>query len=124
MASRVALVNAFYEQLFTFMDQLKEMYPDDPDFPLGIMTLKMLKSGNPVFVVKTFYESSKGYEDQILSKNEHFFLDHDFADFGEDMDFNILSKLKQYLKTMGGTSKDNVWLYVQALYKLARAISA
>ncbi len=124
MAGRVALINAFYEQLFTFLEQLKDMYPDDPDFPLGIMTIKMMKTGNPTFVVKMFYESSKGYEDQILTKNEGFFLDHDFAEFGESMDFNILSKLKQYVKTMSPTSKENVWLYIQALYKLTRAISA
>jgi hypothetical protein len=119
MAGRVALINAFYEQLFTFMDELKDMYPNDPDFPLGIMTLKMMKAGNPGFALQTFYESSKPFEDQILTKNELFFLDHTFS----DMDFDILSKLKQYVKSMSPISKDNVWLYVQNLYKMAKAVS-
>jgi hypothetical protein len=124
MAGRAALSNAFYEQLFTFLEELKEMYPNDPDFPLGIMTLKMMKTGNPVFVIQTFYDSSKSFEDQILSKDEHFFLDHTFSEFGDAMDFNILSKLKQYVKSMSSTSKDNVWLYVQNLYRIAKAVSS
>ena len=123
MAGRVALINAFYEQLFTFLEELKDMYPTDPDFPLGIMTLKMMKTGNPGFVIQTFYDSSKPFEDQILSKDEHFFLDHSFSEFGENMDFNILTKLKQYVKSMSPVSKDNVWLYIQNLYKIAKAIS-
>lgn len=123
MAGRVALMNAFYEQLFTFLEELKDMYPDDGDFPLGIMTLKMMKSGNPGFTIKTFYESSKQFEDQILTKDEHFFLDHTFSEFGDSMDFNILTKLKQYVKSMSPVSKDNVWLYIQTLYKIAKAVS-
>ena len=123
MAGRIALINAFYEQLFTLLDELKEMYPNDPDFPLGIMTLKMMKTGNPGFAIQGFYNSSKSFEDQILSNNENFFLDHTFNEFGDSMDFDILSKLKQYVKSMSPVSKDNVWLYVKNLYKIAKAVS-
>jgi hypothetical protein len=123
MAGRVALINAFYEQLFTLLDELKEMYPNDPDFPLGIMTLKVMKAGNPGFAIKGFYDSSKPFEDQILSNNENFFLDHTFDEFGDSMDFNILSKLKQYVKSMSPISKENVWLYVKNLYKIAKVVS-
>jgi hypothetical protein len=123
MAGRVALINAFYEQLFTLLDELKEMYPNDPDFPLGIMALKVMRSGNPGFAIQGFYDSSKPFEDQILSNNENFFLDHTFDEFGDSMDFNILSKLKQYVKSMSPISKENVWLYVKNLYKIAKAVS-
>ena len=97
------------------------MYPDDPDFPLFETSLRLLKSTTPAFVIKQFYESSQGFEDQILTKNEHFFLDHSFSEFGEDMDFNILAKLKQYVQQMSAGSKEAVWSYVQNLYKLVKA---
>ena len=124
MAPRVVLLNTFFDQLFTFLGELKDMYPEDPDFSLGITTLKMMKSVNPGFVLKTFYDSSKGFEEQILTKNESFFLDHDFAEFHDEMDFDILAKLKQYVKTMSDASKESVWVYVQNLYKIAKLVSA
>ena len=117
------LMNAFFDQLLTFLKELTAMYPEDPDFPLASTTIRLMKTGSPVFVLNQFYDSSKGFEDQILSKNEHFFLDHSFSEFKDDstFDFNILGKLKQYVQAMSPTSKDAVWVYVQNLYKLAKA---
>jgi hypothetical protein len=40
----------------------------------------------------------------------------------EDVDFNILVKLKQYVKGMSDHSKKNVWVFVQNLYKLAKLV--
>ncbi len=98
------------------------MYPDDPDFPLASTTIRLLKTTSPAFVLKQFYDSSKGFEDQILSKNESFFLDHTFDEFKNDdtFDFNILSKLKSYVQAMPSSSKEAVWVYVQNLYKLCK----
>ena len=120
MAPKSVLLNAFYDQIFQFLKELSDMYPEDPDFPLGATGLRLLKSTMPVFPIKQFYDSSKGFEDQILSKNELFFLDHSFAEI-QDVDFNILGKLKTYVKSMSPSSKDAVWVYVQNLYKLAKA---
>ena len=114
------LVNAFIEQLLTFMNELKEMYPADPDFSLGITSIRMLKNVNPSMIPKYFYDSAKEFESEIVSKNEKFFLDHSF---GNDFDFDLLSKLKQYVAGMTPTSKDNVWTYVQNLYKISKVIS-
>ena len=98
------------------------MYPDDADFPLASTTIRLLKTTTPVFVLNQFYESSKGFEDQILSKNESFFLDHTFDEFKSDaFDFNILAKLKSYVQSMPPASKEAVWIYVQNLYKLVSA---
>ena len=117
------LMNAFFDQLLTFLKELTAMYPDDPDFPLASTTIRLMKTTTPVFVIKQFYDSSKGFEDQILSKNEDFFLDHSFEEFKNDdtFDFNILGKLKGYVQAMSPASKDAVWVYVQNLYKLTKA---
>lgn len=117
------LMNAFFDQLLTFLKELTAMYPDDPDFPLASTSLRLLKSTMPTFAMKQFYDSSSGFEEQILTKNESFFLDHSFSEFKDDtrFDFDILAKLKQYVKSMSPSSKDAVWTYVQNLYKLAKA---
>lgn len=122
MAPNIALVKAFYDQLTTFLGELKEMYPDDPDFALGVTSVKMMRTMNPTMWVKVFFDSAKAYESEILSKNEKFFLDHSFEDV-QDMDFNILAKLKQYVMGMSEDSKKAVWIYVENLYKLAKVIT-
>ena len=98
------------------------MYPDDPDFALGVTSVKMMRTMNPTMWVKVFFDSAKAYESEILTKNEKFFLDHSFDDI-QDMDFNILAKLKQYVIGMSDDSKKVVWIYVENLYKLAKVIT-
>ena len=116
-------MNHFFEQLLTFMQELSEMYPSDPDFPLGITSLRMVKMATPSMAPSMFYDNAKAFESEILSKNEKFFLDHSFGEYGNEVDFNLLSKLKQYVCTMSPTSKENVWTYIQNLYKLSKAIT-
>ena len=120
--ARQVIVNAFFEQLIAFMSELKEMYPDDPDFALGLSSIKMLRNINPSIVVKMLFDSAAMYENEIMSKNEKFFLDHSFSNI-QEMDFNLLDKLKQYVRGMSEASKKNVWIYLENLYKLAKIIS-
>lgn len=122
MAPNIAIVKAFYDQLTIFLGELKDMYPDDPDFALGVTSVKMMRNMNPTMWVKVFYDSAKGFESEIFSKNEKFFLDHSFDDI-QDVDFNILAKLKQYVHGMSESSKKVVWVYVENLYKLAKVIA-
>lgn len=115
------ILNAFYDQLISFLGELKAMYPDDPDFPLGLTSVRMIKSVNPMMIVQAFYDNAKKFESEILTQNEQFFLDHSFESV-EDLDFNLLAKLKQYVKGMSDHSKKNVWVFVQNLYKLAKLV--
>lgn len=123
MAPKAVLIQAFFEQLFTFLGELKDMYPDDPDFALGVTSVRLLRSANPLFVIKTFYDNAKGFEDEIQNRNEAFFLDHSFENI-QDIDFNVLSKLKQYVRGMTDESKKIVWIYVGNLYKLSKLLSS
>jgi predicted acylesterase/phospholipase RssA len=65
------IVNADFRKTYklTFLKELTAMYPDDADFPLASTTIRLLKCTSPAFVLSQFYDSSKGFEDQILSKN-------------------------------------------------------
>lgn len=122
MASRIALVNALFDQLNSFLGQLTTMYPDDSDFPMFATTLKMLKTTNPMMVVKYLHDSITPFEEQILNKDEKFFLDYSYTEFQGSVDINIFSKLKDYVKNMDEQNKNTVWKYVQNVLRLCKTI--
>lgn len=123
MASKISLMNAMFDQFSSFVGELIEMYPDDADFSLFLTSLKLLRTTNPSLLVKYVYENTHTFEEKILGRNEDFFLDYEFSEYSDNVDLNIFAKLKQYLKTMSTSSKDNVWKYIQNIYRLSKAIS-
>ena len=122
MSSKAVLMNAVFDQFTSFLTELIEMYPDDPDFSLFLNSLKLLKTTNPSLVVKYIYENTSMFEDQILNKDEKFFIDYSFSEYSNDVDLNIFSKLKQYISNMTPDSKENVWKYIQNIYRLSKAL--
>lgn len=123
MASRIALMNALFDQFGSFLKELSEMYPDDSDFPLFMTTLKMLRVTNPSMLVKYINETASPFESQILNRDEKFFLDHNYEEYKDVVDINIFSKLKEYVKNMNEQSKNSVWKYIQNIVRLSKAIS-
>jgi hypothetical protein len=123
MASKIALMNAMYDQFTSFVTELVEMYPDDPDFSMFLTTIKLMRGTNPSLLVKYVYENTNMFEEKIVNKDEGFFLDYSFSEYSNDVDLNIFVKLKDYVKIMSPSSKDNVWKYIQNIYRLSKAIS-
>jgi hypothetical protein len=120
--SKKVLIDTFFNQFTDFLKQLENMYPDDTDFPVFITTLELLKSTNPILVVKFVKENIVDlYKDKILNKDESFFLDQDYTKHG-DVDLNIVHKLKKYVKDMSPNSKDVVWKYIELIMKLSMKI--
>lgn len=116
-------MNAMFDQFISFVTELGEMYPGDSDFPLFLTSLRMMKMSNPSLVSKYVYDNTSQFEDQILSKNEKFFIDYTFSEYSNDVDLNIFSKLKKYISTMNDSSKESVWKYIQNIFRLSKAIS-
>jgi hypothetical protein len=123
MASKIVLLNALYDQFTDFVRELTEMYPNDPDFAAFSVTLKMLRSTNPSLLAKYIVDNIAQYEGEILSKNENFFLNHDYEQYS-GVDVQIFAKLKNYVSNMNSGTKENVWKYIQNIYRLARAVSS
>jgi hypothetical protein len=123
MASKVVLINAFYEQFSSLLIELSEMYPNDEDFPMYITGLKWFKSMNPSKTIRDVYENTKLFEDKILAKDDKFFLEYKFDEYGEYIDNNIFVKLKQYIMGMSPESKKSVWQYIVNISRLAKACS-
>jgi hypothetical protein len=108
------------DQFTSFVSELSAMYPDDPDFPLFLTTVRLLKTSNPSLLAKYIVENTSEYSEQIMNKNEQFFMEHNFESHGVSID--ILSKLKNYIQTMSPPTKEHVWKYCQNIIRLAGAI--
>ena len=122
MASKTVLMSALFDQFNSFMGELKDMYPEDSDFPLCITGVRLLRATNPSMLAKYIHENTNQYEEKIMARDEKFFLDTDFSSYGEYIaDVNIFDKLKQYVASMNDTSKDSVWKYCQNIIRLAKA---
>lgn len=122
MASKQVLTQAFFDQFMSFSTELCEMYPDDADFSMFLSTLKLMKMTNPALVVKYVRDNVLQFEDKIMKKDESFFLDYDFAEYAEAVDMNIFQKLRQYIASMTPASKNSVWIYIQNIVRLAKAL--
>jgi hypothetical protein len=121
MASKATLKVALFDQLTSFITELSEMYPEDPDFSLFLTTIRMMKTANPALLLKHLSENVLQYETPIMSKDESFFLQNSFDDYAGDVDMNIIAKLKQYVAQMSPSSKESVWKYVQNITRLIKA---
>ena len=122
MASKQVLTQAFFDQFMSFSTELCEMYPDDADISMFSSTLKLMKMTNPALVIKYVRDNVIQFEDKIMKKDESFFLDYDFAEYAEAVDMNIFQKLRQYVSSMSPASKNSVWVYIQNIVRLAKAL--
>jgi hypothetical protein len=123
--SKKVLIDAFFNQFNSFLGELKQMYPDDADFPVFITTLSMMKVANPMLVVnfvKT--EIVDPFGAKILARDESFFMTQDYT-VREDVDLNIVEKIKQYIQGMSPETKETVWKYIEIITKLcSKALEA
>lgn len=116
--SKKILIEAFFSQFNSFMGELKQMYPDDEDFPVFITTLSLMRSTNPMLVLN--YVKSEiidPYGAKIAVRDESFFLNQDYTARG-DVDLNVVDKLKQYIAGMSPETKETVWKYIEIITKL------
>ena len=116
--SKKVLIEAFFSQFNSFMGELKQMYPDDEDFPVFITTLSLMRSTNPMLVLN--YVKSEiidPYGAKIAVRDESFFLNQDYTARG-DVNLNVVDKLKQYIAGMSPETKETVWKYIEIITKL------
>jgi len=123
MASKKVLIDAFFDQFITFVNELTDMYPDDPDFGMFGTTLKLMKMTNPSLVIKYVSDSTSQFLNKIMASDEAFFMEMDFSVYGS-VDMNIFTKLKTYIQAMSPKSKVSVWKYIQNITRLAQAIQS
>ena len=123
MASRKILMEAFFSSFIAFATELKDMFPEDPDFGIFENALKLLQKTNPSLAV-TYYKQNvlnTKFNEKIAQKDESFFLNYSYDEFHEEVGgADVIGKLKQYWTVITPTSRERVWDYIITLDRLAR----
>ena len=117
MASRPVLLQALFTQFLALTTELREMFPEDPDFVIFENALRALQKTNPGLVLTYFKRNvlETDWADKIASRDESFFLEYSYTEYEGSMDADLIGKLKQYWAVLSPESRDTVWQYLGAL---------
>lgn len=120
-------IHVFNEKFSEFIKDLIETFPDDKDFKLCKQSFNLIQMVDEKKPIEMFRTYAIKYKDQILKKEESFFMNHDFKDemdTSDDPNFSIelLMKLKQCWKSLVKKNKDVIWSYLEILYKINEKI--
>jgi hypothetical protein len=120
--SKKVLIDALYNQFSDFLKQLVSMYPEDEDLGVFNDNLIFVKNMNPMLLVNTMKtELIMPYGDKIASRDETFFMNYEY-ETREDVDLDIVNKLRKYYASMSIESKDIVWKYIDIIVRLSKKI--
>lgn len=126
MASRKILMEAFFSSFIAFATELKDMFPEDPDFGIFENALKLLQKTNPGLVV-TYYKRNvldTAFNEKIAQKDESFFLNYSYDEFHDNVGgADVIGKLKQYWTVLTPASREFVWDYIVTLDRIARQLA-
>ena len=120
----MSILSAFTNQLVNLIENLCEMYPNDPDLSFTKTSVILMKKSNPRKLQELFDKHVAIYQAEILSKNEVFLINNDFVEeqFSkiDDQDYaiKIMKNLRKYWTDIDTESKLNIWKYLQVLVVL------
>ena len=117
-------LSLFVNQLHSLCSELSDMYPEDVDIKMAKTSVETMKRMNPKMLYNTFSQYVYPFRDQILNRNEDFFLNMDFSDIpgAEANNMMTVMNLKKYWSTMTEQTKECMWQYFGVLVKLCEKI--
>jgi hypothetical protein len=123
--SKKIYIDAFFDQYEDFLQQMLEVYPNDPDWPLYIAGLSIFRRTNPMMVVQKTWKHISRFEEVIKARDEKFFLERDYSDIteGEEPLEQTVTKIKGMWAELGAHNRNIVWDYVNNITYLARKCS-
>ena len=120
----MSLLGAFNNQLEAFSKEICEVFPQDTDLKLGHNMIILLKRTNPRKLLEIYDIYLEDFKDKIISRDESFFIDHDFSDIAaknnkREYTFSLVIKLKEYWSQLSDNNKDIIWKYFKVLNQLS-----
>lgn len=124
--SRKILIDAFFNQYEDFLNQLKDVYPDDPDWKLYLSGLAIFRRTNPLVIVKKTWKWVSKFEQDIYNRNENMFMEMDYTTYteGEEPLEQTIEKLREMWSVLNPHNRRVVWDFVNNITKLAKLCSA
>lgn len=118
-------LDKFNQTFREFGDDILKVFPEDNEFRMYNLAIATAMLVNPEIVFNIFYDRViLPFGDRVLSKDESFFLNHDYDDVrGEHEEASaIIDKVKSYWKVMGDADREVVWKYFKVLVLLGKKI--
>ncbi len=119
-------LSLFVSQLSSLGKELNDMYPEDIDIKMAKNTIETMKVINPRKLFEIFSNFVFPYRDQILSRDDNFFLNLDYNNLLNSSDNDGLAtvmNLKKYWSGMSPQTQDCMWQYFGVLVKLTEKIN-
>lgn len=124
MEKSVSFLTAFNNQIDNFLDDLITVCPEEKEFKMLKNGISLVRKSNPRIILVQFVEMIFPYKEQILLRNEEFFIvkdfHEDFTNVSSDYISMITNKLKKIWESgITNSDKEKIWEYFQSLITLA-----
>lgn len=122
--SKKIYLDAFFNQYEDFLNQLKTVFPDDPDWKVYLSGLAIFRRTSPMVIVQKTWTYVSQFQDVIEKRDETFFMERDYSDLSEGEPIEqTVQKLKTMWSTLSVENKQIVWQFVANITKLAKVCS-
>lgn len=120
--SRKIYIDAFFNQYEDFLNQIKEVFPDDPDWKLYLSGLAIFRRTNPMIVAQKTWKWVSKFEETIKNRDEKFFLTMDYSEYteGEEPLEQTIEKLRNMWSVLDAHNRKVVWDFVNNITTLAK----
>jgi RNA recognition motif-containing protein len=123
--SKKIFIDAFFNQFQDFLEQLEKVLPNDTDIPTYMMGLKIMRTGNPMYLVREFISQTSPFETSLRARDEKFFLDYTFDEFADnDWLIQMINKLKGLWQGFSDNNKKCIWDYINLLLDIGNRIDS
>jgi hypothetical protein len=118
-------VTKFNSTFNEFLDEMITVFPDDVDFRMYKLAMNAGLSMNNKLIINVFNQSVVTiYGDQILAKDEEFFLNNKYEDIADNPEYNaLINKIKNYWTILSEDNKTAIWKYFRVLILLSKKIA-
>jgi hypothetical protein len=114
-------LSKFNEQILNFLQEMSALFPEDKKLSTFYHTVEMMKTMNPREIMNQFRDYVTPFRQQILSRDESFFLQTDFTDKVTDNNsISEMLRVKHIWNSGRLTAKDKecVWNYFKVFIYL------
>ena len=118
LTSKDSATTKFNHNLSLLIVQLSKIYPDDNDLKVWSEKFEWSKRFNAKMVCEMFVEITSEYIDQIMQRDEKFFLmEIDYKNQVDDQEYMYLINkiIHVWSNSTSEKLKENIWRYFQTL---------
>jgi hypothetical protein len=125
MPDKSTLLKTFNIQLFAFLDDVIEIFPENTDIAIARKSFETIKKANPTIIAKVWLSYIyTPYKEVIDGGDITFIYEKDYANdlnsvanSGEVL--RVIDTLREPIRTMSDTNKGHTMKYIQLLSKLS-----